>query len=194
MQKLCVFLGSNFGNEEAYSVTTRALGEAIAARGITLVYGGSSVGLMGLLADTVLHAGGHVIGVIPRPLIDKELAHAGLSQLIRVESMHERKARMAQLADGFMALPGGLGTFEEFFEVLTWTQLGFHFKPCAVLNVAGYYDGLLSLVQSACDKGFVKPEHRDMVLHAEEPAELLDAMQHYTPSHSEKWVRRAEQL
>ena len=181
MKRVCVFAGSNAGARPEYAAAARALAAACATRGLGIVYGGGSIGLMGVLADAALAAGVEVVGVIPRPLATKELAHAGLSELRLVESMHERKATMNSLADGFIALPGGLGTFEEALEVLTWSQLGIHAKPVGVLNVEGYYDGLLRWLSHAVGEGFVRREHLGLLLFAETSAELLDRFAAWTP-------------
>jgi uncharacterized protein (TIGR00730 family) len=181
VKRICVFAGSHAGSRPEYAATARALATDCAARGLGIVYGGGSVGLMGVLADTALAAGAEVIGVIPAPLATKELAHASLTELRVVESMHERKATMNALADGFVALPGGLGTFEETLEVLTWAQLGIHAKPVGVLNVEGYYDGLLRWLSHALREGFVRREHLALLLFADAPAELLDRFAVWTP-------------
>jgi uncharacterized protein (TIGR00730 family) len=181
MRRICVFAGSSPGSRPEYAAAARALAEECAARGLGLVYGGASVGLMGALADAALEAGAEVIGVIPRPLAGKELAHGGLTELRLVESMHERKATMAALVDGFVALPGGLGTFEETLEMLTWAQLGIHAKPVGVLNVAGYYDGLLHWLSHAAAENFVRREHLGLLLFADAPGELLDRFASWTP-------------
>lgn len=164
------------------------MGSALVQRGIGLVYGGGRVGLMGIIADQVMAEGGNVIGVIPADLDRKEIAHQGLTELHVVASMHERKALMAKLSDGFIALPGGFGTFEEFCEVLTWAQLGFQHKPCAVLNVAGFYDPLLALFDHAVAEGFVRPQHRGLVLESTDPFEVLDKLAAYDPPEIEKWL------
>lgn len=190
--RLCVFCGSSAGQDPVYIETARLLGEALAANGIELVYGGASVGLMGAMADAVLAKGGHVIGVMPQALVDKEIAHAGLSDLRVVGSMHERKAMMAELSDGFIALPSGLGTFEELFEVWTWAQLGYHKKPCALLNVAGFYDKLAGFLDDVVERGFVKPIHRAMLIVKDEPAALIDAIRAYEPPKVEKWIKAGE--
>ncbi len=181
MHKICVFLGSNPGHNPVYSVAAETLGAELAERGIGLVYGGSGVGLMGVLARSVLTHGGHVTGVIPESLKAREVAFEGLPDLRVVGSMHQRKALMAELADGFIAMPGGLGTLEEFVEVLTWAQLGMHTKPCALLNTAGIFDGLLNLLDHLVGQGFVAQTHRDMVLVYDQPGPLLDLMRDYTP-------------
>jgi len=181
VNRVCVFAGSNAGARPEYAAAARALATECAARGLGIVYGGGSVGLMGVLADAALAAGTEVIGVIPAPLATKELAHASLTELRVVESMHERKATMNALADGFVALPGGLGTFEEALEVLTWSQLGIHAKPVGVLNVEGYYDGLLRWLSHAAGEGFVRREHLGLLLFADAPGELLDRFAAWTP-------------
>lgn len=190
--RLCVFCGSSAGQDPVYLETARLLGETLARSGIELVYGGASVGLMGAVADAVLADGGRVIGVMPQALVDKEIAHAGLSDLRVVGSMHERKAMMAELSDGFIALPGGLGTFEELFEVWTWAQLGYHKKPCALLNVAGFYDKLADFLDDVVERGFVKPIHRAMLIVNDEPAALIDAIRAYEPPKVEKWIKAGE--
>lgn len=190
--RLCVFCGSNLGTRPEYQAAARALGTALGARGIGLVYGGARVGLMGAVADAALAAGGEVIGVIPQALRDKEVAHTGLTDLRVVGSMHERKALMADLSDGFVALPGGLGTYEELFEVWTWAQLGFHAKPVAVLDVAGFYAPLAAFLDAAVGEGFVRREHRGMLLVESEPVRLLERMVAYTPPVVEKWLVRGE--
>jgi uncharacterized protein (TIGR00730 family) len=190
--RLCVFCGSNAGQDPVYMETARLLGETLARNGIELVYGGASVGLMGAVADAVLGKGGHVIGVMPQALVDKEIAHTGLSDLRVVGSMHERKALMAELSDGFIALPGGLGTFEELFEVWTWAQLGYHKKPCALLNVSGFYDKLAHFLDDVVERGFVKPIHRAMLIVKDEPAALIDAIRSYEPPKVEKWLKAGE--
>jgi len=174
MRRICVFCGSALGSRPAYRDAAKRFGSALATRGLGLVYGGGSVGLMGALADAVLAEGGEVIGVIPGPLATRELAHAGLTELRVVGSMHERKATMAQLSDGFVALPGGLGTFEETLEVLTWTQLGIHTKPVGVLNVEGYWDGLQRMLAHAVREGFVRAEYAALLLFGTSAPELLD--------------------
>ena len=175
-KRICVFCGSSLGARHSYAAAAATLGAHLAAKGIAIVYGGSNVGLMGVLADAALAAGGEVIGVIPRSLIAKEVAHTRLPDLRVVESMHERKALMAELSDAFIALPGGYGTFEEFCEVLTWTQMGLHRKPCGVLNVDGYYDHLLQLFDHAVEEQFLKPVHREMVLWDHDPVSLVDRL------------------
>ena len=189
-RRICVFCGSSPGLQAQFGVAAERLGEALAAAGIGLVYGGASVGLMGRLADRVLAAGGEVIGVIPRALVDMEVAHAGLADLRVVGSMHERKALMADLADGFIALPGGLGTLDELFEILTWAQLGLHHKPIGLLDVAGYFAPLLAFLDGAVAARFVAPPHRAMLHVADDPTALLDAFRAYQPPPPFKWVDR----
>ncbi|HYE91651.1 MAG TPA: TIGR00730 family Rossman fold protein [Terriglobales bacterium] len=181
MTRVCVFCGSSAGVDPAYAAAARLLGGELVRRRIGLVYGGGSVGLMGTLADAVLAGGGEVIGVIPQPLAARELAHAGVADMRIVASMHERKATMEALADGFIALPGGLGTLEETLEILTWAQLGIHRKPVGVLNVEGYYDGLLRLLGHAVREGFVRAEYFALLLFGDTPAELLDRFAAWTP-------------
>jgi uncharacterized protein (TIGR00730 family) len=181
MQSVCVFCGSSFGDKPIYRELAERLGRTLANRGLTLVYGGGNVGLMGVVADAALEAGGRVIGVIPQALVDWEVAHDGLTELIVVQSMHERKARMAEASDAFIALPGGYGTFEEFCEVLTWSQLGLHRKPCGVLNVEGYYDPLLALFERAVQDRFLAVEQRDLVLADTDVNALLDRVASYQP-------------
>jgi len=187
---MCVFCGSSSGSDPAYVEAAGRLGRLLADEGITLVYGGARVGLMGAVADAALGAGGKVIGVLPDFLKRKELEHPKLTELLIVSSMHERKARMAELADAFIALPGGMGTLEEFCEVVTWAQLGLHEKPCGLLNIQGYYDPLLEFVDRMIDEGFVRKKHKGLVLSAETPAELLAAMRTFQPVRVEKWVDR----
>ncbi len=189
LRRVCVFSGSNTGGRDVYAAAARQLGAALAERGIGLVYGGGSVGLMGVLADTMLERGGEVIGVIPRALATKEIAHQGLADLRVVASMHERKALMVELADGFVALPGGLGTFDELFEVITWAQLGLHAKPIGVLNVEGYFDALTALLERAIAEGFVLAVHRELLLTASEPRDLLARLSAYVPpARLFKWI------
>jgi uncharacterized protein (TIGR00730 family) len=176
MRHLCVFCGSSAGNRLEYAEAATQLGRLLAERGLGLVYGGGHVGLMGVLADAVLAAGGEVIGVIPQALVDRELAHRGLTELHVVVTMHQRKALMADRADAFMALPGGFGTCEEFFEMLTWGQLGIHDKPISLLNVAGFFDPLLAWIDRSLAEGFLRPEHRRLLLVSESPARLLEQL------------------
>lgn len=187
MKSVCVYCGSSAGTHGAYAEAAEYLGSALAERGLGLVYGGAGKGLMGRVADAALGAGGRVVGVIPRSLVDREIAHEGLDELHVVASMHERKALMAELADAFVALPGGFGTLEEIVETLTWAQLGFHAKPCGLLNVRGYYDELLAFVSRAERDGFLRREHRDMLLVESQPDRLLDRFAAYRPPSVEKW-------
>jgi uncharacterized protein (TIGR00730 family) len=192
MKRICVFCGSNSGVRPPYAAAARATAAALVARRIGLVYGGGNVGLMGVIADAVLEKGGEVIGVIPEALVHRELAHRAVSEMIIVNSMHERKAKMAALSDGFIAMPGGYGTFEEFCEIITWAQLGLHRKPCAILNVEGYYDPLLALFNHAVAEGFVHPSNRGLVIQEEDPNRLLDLLERYKPPTMEKWIDRDE--
>lgn len=175
-RRLCVFCGSSTGVRPAYTAAAVALADAMTAAGVGLVYGGGAVGLMGVIADAILARGGEAIGVIPRALADREIAHAGLTELHVVASMHERKAKMADLADAFVAMPGGFGTFEEFCEVVTWTQLGLHPKRCGLLNVDGYYDALLAQFDRATADGFVRPGNRGIVIASPDPVALVEAV------------------
>ena len=190
MKRLCVFTGSNSGARAAYADVARELGTLLASRGIGLVYGGGRVGLMGTVADAVLAAGGEAIGVIPEALVAREVAHANLTRLHVVGSMHERKALMADLADAFIAMPGGWGTLEELFEVITWAQLGLHRKPCGLLNVEGYFDGLLAFLDHTIRERFVRAENAALLAVAAAPAELLDRLGSATPPAVEKWLDR----
>jgi uncharacterized protein (TIGR00730 family) len=186
----CVYAGSNLGADAQYRSATQKLGRALVERGIGVVYGGGNVGLMGVLADTVLEQSGEVIGVIPRSLVAKEVAHKGLMDLRVVDSMHERKATMAELSDAFVALPGGIGTVEELTEAYTWTQLGLHRKPCALLNVNGYYDRLVGFLDHAVDERFLRREHRDLMVVADQPADLLARLERFEPPRLVKWLDR----
>ena len=188
LRRICVFCGSSSGARESYAAAATSLARHLVASGIAIVYGGGKVGLMGRLADAALEAGGEVIGIMPRALVEKEISHARLSDLRVVGSMHERKAMMAELADAFIALPGGYGTFEEFCEVLTWTQLGLQRKPCGILNVEGYYDQLLSLFDHAAKEEFIKPAHRRMVLSDSGPEALVQRLLEYEPPLMDKWI------
>jgi uncharacterized protein (TIGR00730 family) len=192
MRRVCVYAGSNPGSDPAYGEAARALATTLAERGIGLVYGGGKVGLMGVLADTVLEAGGEAIGVMPQALIDREIGHPGLTELEVVASMHDRKARMAELSDAFVAVPGGIGTLEELIEVYTWSQLGIHAKACGLLNVRGYYDHLAALLDHAVTEGFLRPQHRAVLSVAAEPAELLDRLAAFEPPAVGKWLELEE--
>jgi uncharacterized protein (TIGR00730 family) len=193
IRRICVFCGSRPGNRPEYVTVARQLGSLLAERRIGLVYGGASVGIMGAVADAALKNGGEVIGVIPGGLVQRELAHDRLTELRVVESMHERKALMSELSDAVIALPGGLGTFEELFETITWSQLGIHRKAFGVLNVAGFYDALLALIDHAIAEGFILSEHRQLILQDTEPGALLDRLARYEPPPPVvKWIRPDE--
>ncbi|MBQ0834855.1 TIGR00730 family Rossman fold protein [Marinobacter sp.] len=185
--KVAVYCGSRSGNEPLYAEKAKELGEFFGKNGIDLVFGGGHVGLMGIVADAVLASGGKVYGVIPAHLRDRELAHTGLTELFVVKDMHERKAKMAELADGFVALPGGIGTLEEIFEVWTWAQLGVHQKPCAFYNVNGFYNPLLEMVKTMVATGFVSQQYLDMIVLAQTPTDLVDGFRAYAPPR-EKWA------
>jgi len=187
MKRICVFCGSNAGARSEYAEAARALATILAERKLGIVYGGGNVGLMGVLADAALARGGEVIGVIPQKLVDKEVAHRGVTELRIVETMHERKALMNDLSDAFLALPGGFGTLDEFFEVLTWSQLGFHGKPCALLNVSGYYDGMLAMLDHAVTERFLRPAHRELVIADTDPLRLLQRLSAFVPAPKGKW-------
>ncbi|MBY0522889.1 MAG: TIGR00730 family Rossman fold protein [Gemmataceae bacterium] len=189
MQRLCVFCGSRAGKQAEYAEQTQRLGRLLVARGLGLVFGAGNIGLMGVLADAVLQAGGEAIGVIPQALVDKELAHAGLTQLHVVATMHERKALMADLADGFIALPGGYGTADELFEILTWSQLGLHDKPVGLLNTAGYFSSLLSWLDRTVQDGFIRPHHRSLLIEATDAESLLDQLAQFRRAENPpKWL------
>ena len=188
MQRICVYCGSNSGGHDDYPEAARALAGELVRHDLELVYGGASKGTMGILADAVLELDGKVHGVIPKVLEDKEMAHHGLTELHIVDSMHERKTKMATLADGFIALPGGFGTLEELIEILTWGQLRFHDKPCGVINVRGYFDQLLAHLDHAETEGFLRPENRQMLLCAADAAGLIRQFEEYTAPQVEKWV------
>jgi uncharacterized protein (TIGR00730 family) len=192
VRSLCVFCGSNLGARESYAEAARGLGRVLAERGIGLVYGGAAIGLMGAVADAALAADGRVIGIMPRALIEREIAHPGLSELRTVESMHERKALMADLSDGFIGLPGGIGTLEEVFEVWTWGQLGYHEKPVGLLNVEGFFDPLLAFVAHQTAELFMRPAHRDMLLVDGAPETLLDRFGEYRAPTVTKWIGPGE--
>lgn len=192
LQRICVFCGSSVGERPAYAAAARELGRTLAERGLGVVFGGGKVGLMGVLADAVLAAGGDVIGVIPDALVAREIGHSGLTKLHVVRSMHERKTLMADLASAFIALPGGYGTFEEFFEAVTWTQLGIHQKPCGLLNVDGYYDAMLTLLERAVADGFIREANRGLVLDAPDIPRLLAKLEAFHPSGAEGRITQAE--
>ena len=192
LRAVAVYCGSNRGDDPVYGRAAASLGRVLAERGIRLVYGGGDVGLMGVLADAVRDAGGEVHGVITRALVDREVAHPGLTDLTVVDTMHERKAAMTDAADAFVMLPGGYGTFDEFFEAVTWTQLGIHAKPCGVLDVAGYFGPLRALLDGGTRHGFISPVHRDLVITDDDPARLLDLLAAWTPVTTDKWLDRSE--
>ncbi len=192
MTRLCVFCGSSVGSNPAYAEAAVTLGALLARRGIGLVYGGGNVGLMGVIADAALTAGGEVIGVIPKALADREVAHHGVTELRVVDSMHTRKAMMADLSDAFIAMPGGVGTFEEFFEAITWTQLGLHRKACGLLNVAGFYTPLAAFIDQAVSDGFIKPVHRAAIVVDDNPERLLDTLTTIDLPDAPKWSNRRE--
>lgn len=199
LSRVCVFCGASSGVRDEYREAAARLGILLASRGLELVYGGGSVGLMGVVANACLDAGGRVIGVIPESLVGREVAgepveHAGITRLEIVDSMHTRKARMAELSDGFMALPGGFGTFEELFEILTWAQLGFHRKPIGLFDVAGYYTPLLKLCDHAVTEGFLRPEHRALLLNGTDPAALLEDLTCFQSPDLKAWVRTEREL
>jgi uncharacterized protein (TIGR00730 family) len=193
VKRVCVFCGSSPGANPAYADATAELGRLLVADGIGLVYGGGAVGLMGVLADSVLGAGGEAVGVIPQALVDREIGHDGLSELRVVGSMHERKALMAELSDAFVALPGGLGTLEELFEVYTWAQLGLHRKPCGLLDVERYFAGIVDFLEHAVRERFVSEEHRAMLMVDRDPRRLIDRLREFEPKAAQpKWIDRQE--
>lgn len=192
MKSITVFCGSSFGTEIIYEQQAILLGRALAAKNINLVYGGANVGLMGAVADSVLANGGKVTGVLPHFLQSKEVAHENLTELILVETMHERKTKMNELSDGIIALPGGFGTMEEFFEILTWAQLGLHQKPVALLNTGGFYDALIVLIQTMVDKGFLKEMNKKMLLVSSDIDDLIEQMEQYVPPKISKWISKSD--
>jgi uncharacterized protein (TIGR00730 family) len=192
MRRICVFCGAYSGDNALYLAAAQATGAEIARRGYKLVYGGGHVGMMGAVADAALAAGGEVIGVMPNALVEKELAHQGLTEFYAVNSMHERKAMMATLSDAFVTLPGGFGTMDEFFEIVTWGQLGFHRKPICLLNVGGYFDPLIAFFNHTVEEGFVKAEHRNLILVDTDPTTLFERLKTYTPPVVVKWIDRNE--
>ncbi|HXV11262.1 MAG TPA: TIGR00730 family Rossman fold protein [Burkholderiales bacterium] len=192
MKSVCVFCGSNTGRGEAYGMAARALAEAVARRGLRLVYGGGSIGLMGVLAEAALAANGHVIGVTPRRLLEREVVHKGLTELHVVETLNERKTLMAELADAFIALPGGIGTLDEMFEMLSWNQLGFHYKPCGLLDAAGYFERLMAFLDHSVAERFVTPEHRSMLIVERDPDRLLMRLASEPPPRVSKWLDRGD--
>ena len=190
MKRICVYCGANPGRNPGYVMAAKHLGESLAVNGIGLVYGGSGLGIMGAVADGVTGKGGEATGIMPRDLLKKETPHSELAELKIVNSMHERKALMVKLSDGFAALPGGLGTMEELFEVWTWAQLGFHRKPCALFNVHSYYDPLIAFLDQAVEEGFVKAKHRSMLIVEDDPENLIAQLQSYRPPEVERWLGR----
>jgi uncharacterized protein (TIGR00730 family) len=190
MKRVTVFCGSSLGLEDVYKEQAYALGQTLATQNIGLVYGGANIGLMGAIADGALSKGGEVIGVLPYFLKEKEIAHASLTSLLLVETMHERKTKMNDLSDGVIALPGGFGTLEEFLEMLTWAQLGLHKKPVAILNVGGFYDPLITLVQTMVDSGFVKKQNQEMLVVSDDINDLLDKMKNYSAPVVGKWISK----
>ncbi|KFC22654.1 LOG family protein [Epilithonimonas lactis] len=192
MKRVTVFCGSSFGTDEIYKTQAILLGNKLAEENIGLVYGGANVGLMGAVADGVLEKGGEVFGVLPNFLRSKEIAHDHLTELFLVETMHERKTKMNDLCDGVIALPGGFGTLEEFFEMLTWAQLGLHKKPIAILNIDGFYDSLITFIQTTVDKGFLKQVNQDMLIVSDNIEELLDKMKNYEAPTVGKWITKEE--
>jgi uncharacterized protein (TIGR00730 family) len=192
VKRICVFCGSSVGTDEAFALAAREVGTLLATRGIALVYGGGNVGLMGIVADAALDAGGAVLGVIPQALVDRELAHRGITELRIVSSMHERKALMADLSDAFVALPGGYGTLEEFCEILTWAQLGLHQKPFGLLNVRGFYDSFIAQINHAVTMRFIRPQHRELLMVSDAMDELLEMFERFKPLPGHKWIDRDE--
>ncbi|WP_432734814.1 TIGR00730 family Rossman fold protein [Maridesulfovibrio sp. FT414] len=190
MKSICIFLGANPGNDPKYAAAARNMGRELASRKIRTVYGGSNMGLMGILAESALEAGGEVVGVIPESLVKKEVAHFGLTELHVTDSMHERKALMAELSDGFIALPGGIGTMDEIFEIFTWAQLGFHSKPCGLLNIDGYYDRLMHFLNGVVEEGFLREAHKDMLISADTPAGIIEAFHGYVAPTLSKWTEK----
>lgn len=192
LSTLCVYCASSPGVDPEFAAVASALGRLLAKNEVRLVYGGGHVGLMGVVADAVLHEGGEVHGVITRALEEKEVAHRGVTKLVVVETMHQRKAAMADMADGFVMLPGGFGTFDEFMEAVTWTQLGIHSKPCGVLNVKGFFDPLQALLERATQERFMRSEHRDIVIMESDPVVLMDRLRSWTPVTVDKWLDRTQ--
>ncbi len=190
MKSICVYCGSSKGSSEVYGIAARQLAASMLKYQLSLVYGGGNVGLMGIIADEVMHLGGHVTGVIPQALMDKEVGHVNLSELHIVRNMHERKALMAELSDGFIAMPGGIGTLEELFEMFTWSQLGFHEKPLGLLNVNGFYDSLILFLKQTVQKHFLKQEHLNLLIIESDPDRLLQRLNEFTPPHLNKWLNK----
>lgn len=192
IKRLCVYCGSSMGRSESYAQSAKALADSLVSHNIALVYGGASIGIMGTLADQVLQSGGQVVGVIPKALAHKEVMHQGLTELHITQSMHDRKMLMADLSDGFIALPGGIGTLEELFEIWTWAQLGFHQKPCGLLNVDGYFNALIEFLNHVQTEQFVKPHHHDLLIVESEPNPLLDRYFKFQPTETKQWVEKDE--
>ncbi|HIE01637.1 MAG TPA: TIGR00730 family Rossman fold protein [Thiotrichaceae bacterium] len=192
MKRICVFLGSDLGVQTEYQSSVKQLAKEIVERDIELVYGAAKVGLMGVLADAMLELGGRVIGVVPKGLTQKEIVHDGLTELRVVSSMHERKAQMAELASGFITLPGGIGTLEETCEILTWAQVGIHKKPCGLLNVCGYYDHLIAHLDNMVEQGFFRAVHRSLLIVKDDPKQLLDILENYQPPDFKRWMTESE--
>jgi uncharacterized protein (TIGR00730 family) len=192
MKSICVYCGSSRGSSEIYAASARQLATSLVDSNLSLVYGGGNVGLMGIIADEVLLLGGHVTGVIPQALMDKEVGHTTLSKLHIVRNMHERKALMAELSDGFIAMPGGIGTLEELFEMFTWLQLGFHEKPLGLLNIDGYYDNLILFLQQTVEKKFLQKQHLDLLIIETDPGKLLQRFEEFTPQHVNKWLNKED--
>ncbi len=190
MKSICVYCGSGAGSSAVFATAAKQLAASLVNQDIALVYGGGNIGLMGVLADEVMRLGGHVTGVIPQALMDKEVGHTGLSKLHIVRNMHERKALMAELSDGFIAMPGGIGTLEELFEMFTWSQLGFHEKPLGLLNVDGFYDGLITFLHHTVQNQFLKAEHLNLLINESEPARLLQRFKDFQPLHLNKWLSK----
>ena len=188
IQRICVFCGSRLGKDAIYRQAALELGRALALRGYGLVYGGSHVGLMGVIADAVINNGGEVDGVIPAPMVSRELAHLEITRRHVVASMHERKARMAELSDAFIAMPGGFGTFEELFEIIAWAQLGIHHKPIGLLNINGYFNPLQNLIEQSIKEDFVKPEHRHLIFLQDQPGAMLDAVERHRMPPTRPWL------
>jgi hypothetical protein len=190
MKNICMFCGSTVGKNPIYKQTAQEVGLLFVKKQIRLIYGGGRVGLMGIIADTVMQNGGKVVGIIPQFLIEMEVAHSRLSEMIMVKTMHERKKRMTDMAQGFMIMPGGIGTMDEFFEVFTWAQLGLHAKPIGLLNTNGFFDKLLAYIDFAVEEGFVKPQSREMILIETDAEQLIENMQNYEASHVKKWLTK----
>jgi len=192
MKRICVFCGANTGKRDQYSTAAKELAEELVSREIEIVYGGGRIGLMGVLAEKAIELGGRVIGVIPESLATKEVAHDSISELIVVGSMHQRKAKMAELSDGFISLPGGIGTIEETFEMLTWSQLGFHNKPCGIINVAGFYNKLIEFLNHISEEKFFMDIYRRMLIVETDPSALLERFEQYKPPQVKHWIAEDE--